>query len=234
MSTRNFPRRSAILAALLAAAVILAAPAGAAQKNSTAHSKALAKQQAAHAEHVAAAQKKAAALKAAAKTDMPKTASEAVRELQHTPEGAVRAFLVSMITPDPAALQQVILPVSADDFNMLVAHSPLSPDSRKAVVGRITDMPLKPLAAGDKITLPNNKTFTVQKSDVNPDHVLLQIPGGPIPVLVERIHGAWFVNAGPIIAARRETVHQQVIYAKKQAEIAAKEAQKAADKKKGK
>lgn len=233
---KSTPRRAyaaAAFALLLPAALCLGSPTFAAQSHASARKKPMAshKKPAASHKKTAASAKRAPIKKAAATSDLPKTASAAVKELQHTPDGAVRAFLVSMITPDPATLQQVILPVSADDFNLLVSHSPVSPDSRKVLVSRIADMPLKPLAAGDEVALPNGKKFTVQKSDVGVDHVLLQIPGGPIPVLVQRIRGAWFVNANPIVAARREAAHQQIVVAKKRAADIAKETKKAKNKK---
>lgn len=135
--------------------------------------------------------------------DQAKTAADATEALQQTPEGALRAFLASMLGPDPATLRQVILPVSDADFALLLASHPLPTEVRQIEVSRIASMPLRSLKPGDTVTLPNKRTLTISKSDVGRDTALIQMSSNPLPVLVHRVKGLWYVDAAPIIAARR-------------------------------
>ena len=135
--------------------------------------------------------------------DKATTASAATDALQQTPEGALRAFLASMLGPDPATLRQVILPVSNADFALLLASKPVSTEVRQIEVGRIASMPLRALKAGDTVTLPGGRSLTIGKGDVGHDTTLLQMSSNPLPVLIHRVKGRWYVDAAPMIAARR-------------------------------
>ncbi len=141
--------------------------------------------------------------------DQATTAADAAEALQQTPEGAVRAFLASMLGPDPATLHQVILPVADADFALLLASKPMSTEVRQAEVGRIASMPLRSLKAGDTVTLPGGRTLTIGKADVGRDTVLLQMSSNPLPLLVHRVKGRWYVDAAPLIAARRTAAELQ-------------------------
>ena len=135
--------------------------------------------------------------------DKAATAAAATDALQQTPEGALRAFLASMLGPDPATLRQVILPVSDADFAVLLASKPVSTEMRQIEVSRIASMPLRALKAGDTVALPAGRSLTVGKGDVGRDTALIQMSSNPLPVLVHRVKGRWYVDAAPIIAARR-------------------------------
>lgn len=135
--------------------------------------------------------------------DKATTAADATEALQQTPEGALRAFLASMLGPDPATLRQVILPVSEADFAVLLASRPMSTEARQIEVGRIASLPIRSLKAGDTVALPGGRSLKIAKDDVGRDHVLLQMSSGPLPILVRRLNGRWYVDAAPIIAARR-------------------------------
>ena len=108
-----------------------------------------------------------------------------------------------MIGSDTAILHQVILPVSAADFQVLAGAKPASDHDRATGVVGIASMQFRVLQLGDVVALPGGRSMRITRNDIDADHVLLQMPGGPVPVLVRRIKSLWYVDAASIIAARK-------------------------------
>lgn len=131
--------------------------------------------------------------------------AEAVSILQKTPDGALKAFLAALIGGDTVAIRQLTLPVSDADFAVLTNQKPPEPKVRDALVSRVAGMPVRALRVGETIALPGGKSLTVAKEDIGEDHVLLQMPNGPLPYLILRIKNAWYVDPSAIIAGRKAT-----------------------------
>ena len=128
---------------------------------------------------------------------------DAVTILQKTPDGALKAFLAALIGGDDVAIRQLVLPVSDADFAILTNQKPPDPKTRDVLVSRIAGMPVRALRVGETIPLPGGKSLTVAKGDIGADHVLLQMPNGPLPYLILRIKNVWYVDASAIIAGRK-------------------------------
>jgi hypothetical protein len=145
----------------------------------------------------------------------PHSATEAATSLQASPDGALRAFLASIISRDLTTLRQVILPVSEDDWRYLVPARPLPAGAREAIGAQIGQMPIHSLQPGETVALAGGRSFRVGRGDVGPDHVLLQTQEKQVPVLVVRIKGLWYVDPTSIIAARKATEKMEQDLAKK-------------------
>lgn len=128
---------------------------------------------------------------------------EALEVLQKTPDGALKAFLAAMVGGDPGAIRQLIMPVSDADFAILTNQQPPDPKTRETLISRIAGMPVRALRVGEVVPLPGGKTLTVGKDDIGDDHVLLQMPNGPLPYLILRVKNVWYVDAESIIAGRK-------------------------------
>lgn len=135
-----------------------------------------------------------------------KNAAEAMAALQQSPDGALRAFLVSMISANPAAIRQLILPVSDQDFAFLVNQTPPPPKERDVLVARIAGLPVRAVRQGEVLPLPGGRKLTVTKADVGEDHLLLLMPNGPLPYLVLKVKNRWYVDASSIIAGRKTSL----------------------------
>jgi len=146
-----------------------------------------------------------------------KNPSEAMAALQQSPDGALRAFLVSMVSANPAAIRQLILPVSDKDFAYLINQTPPAPKERDLLVARIAGMPVRAVRQGEVLTLPGGKKLTVSKDDVGEDQLLLLMPNGPLPYLVLKIKNRWYVDASSIIAGRKAAAQLAKEKAKKAA-----------------
>ncbi|MDQ2686914.1 MAG: hypothetical protein M3Y28_03500 [Armatimonadota bacterium] len=131
---------------------------------------------------------------------------EALEILQKTPDGALKAFLAAMVGGNTTAIRQLIMPVSDADFAILTNQKPPDPQTREVMISRIAGMPVRALHVGEVVSLPGNKTLTVGKDDIGDDHVLLQMPNGPLPYLILRVKNVWYVDASSIIAGRKTSL----------------------------
>jgi hypothetical protein len=128
---------------------------------------------------------------------------EALAILQKTPDGALKAFLAALVGGDDVAIRQLIMPVSDADFAVLTNQKPPDPKVRDLLVSRIAGMPVRALHVGEVVPLPGGKSLTVGKDDIGDDHILLQMPNGPLPYLLLRVKNLWYVDASAIIAGRK-------------------------------
>lgn len=161
------------------------------------------------------AQAKGADRPPAARPLAAKTPAEAMAALQQSPDGALRAFLVSLVSGNAAALRQLTMPVGDKDFAYLVNQAPPAPRERDALVARIAGLPVRAVRQGEVLALPGGKKLTVTKDDVGDDRLLLLMPNGPLPYLVLRVKGRWYVDASSIIAGRKESLRLAQEKAKK-------------------
>ncbi len=134
---------------------------------------------------------------------VPAQAGTSAAISQGSPETALRTFMLALFTRDSVTLHKVILPVPASYFQYLVAGQPISSVSQKRMHARIAAMTIKPLKAGDVIRLPDGRYLTLTSDSVGPNRAVLVPEGSPLPMVVVRQKGRWYVDALGIIAARK-------------------------------
>jgi hypothetical protein len=118
-----------------------------------------------------------------------------------TPEQALRTFLIAMLLKDEATLRTVTLPT--EDFDWLLRGQAVPADQGEKVKAEVSRQPIRALKPGDEITLPGNRTLTVQPEAVNADNALLLPEGASLPHPVVNVDGRWRVDASSIIAGRK-------------------------------
>jgi hypothetical protein len=119
----------------------------------------------------------------------------------HTPEDALRTFMVATARHDEPVLRVVTLPTP--ELGRLLQGRPAPPEAVEQVRSLAAKMKFRRLQPGDKVTLPPDREVVVGPEDIAEDRAMLLPEGSPVPIRLRRIEGHWKVDAGPIIAARK-------------------------------
>jgi hypothetical protein len=134
------------------------------------------------------------------KAKAPADDGKAVRDsASASPEGAIRAFLLAMISKDAKALRAVALPV--DGLDVLTHGQPLTKEQLEGVKAQIAAIPVRVFKAGDVIAYGNGGNMKVKPEDAAPDRVMVMPEGTSFPVLCRKVDGRWKIEAAPIIAS---------------------------------
>lgn len=118
-----------------------------------------------------------------------------------TPEGAIRTFIVAMMTKDAAVLRSVTLP--ADGLDVLLQGQAISPDAVEGFKAQVAGLPVQLLKAGEEVTLADGRKYKARAEGVGPDCAVVLPKGASFPVLCRKDDGRWRVDAAPIIASMK-------------------------------
>jgi hypothetical protein len=118
-----------------------------------------------------------------------------------TPEAALKTFLLALAAQDAAKLRAVTLPDR--DFDWLLKGRPASPELLAEMRKQLENAPMRRLVSGDRVTMPGNRSGTIQPSDVRSGRCVLLPSGARSPTRLQQEDGHWKVFAGPYITARK-------------------------------
>jgi hypothetical protein len=132
-----------------------------------------------------------------------------------TPEQAVRAFIVAIMTRDKSAIQAVSLP--SDDLDLLLQAKAVEPDAVEQLKANIAKLPIKLLKEGEEVTLIGGRKFKAK--GVTPDHAIALPGSANYPVEVWKKGLGWRVDASPVIAGMKQAAPKSVDPAKLEGKI---------------
>jgi hypothetical protein len=124
-----------------------------------------------------------------------------------TPEEALKTFLLALAAQDGAILRAITLP--DEEFDWLLKGRPAPPELLATMRSQLDRTPFRRLAAGDRVTMPGNRSGVIQPVDVREGRVVLLPRGAPFPTRLERVDGHWKVLARTFIAARKAAEAQR-------------------------
>jgi hypothetical protein len=138
------------------------------------------------------------ASKAASKpNDRPRSPIPKLEVADSTPEDALRTFLLALAAHDQEILRAITLPDK--DFDWLLKGRPATPQVVAEMSMKLGKTSFRRLAAGDRVTMPGNRSGVIQPSDVREGRVVLLPRGAPFPTRLENRDGHWKVFALPFI-----------------------------------
>ncbi|MEK7270534.1 MAG: hypothetical protein AAB215_06265 [Planctomycetota bacterium] len=121
-----------------------------------------------------------------------------------TPEAAVRAFFLGMLSKDEAAIRRVILDHA--QASVLWEGDPVAGEARDRIKAETEGMQFRVLKPGDELSTPGGQTLKVGPEAGDPDRRLLMptVQGreAPAPVFTVRKDKRWRVDAAPFIMSR--------------------------------
>ena len=119
------------------------------------------------------------------------------------PEGTVRRLLLAMLEEDAEKVGELILP--HPDAARLTQPRPIGPELHERLKKAYAALPLRRVARGETVRLPNGAALKVGQEHVNDNSLVIasQRPVRDLPVRVVRQEGRWRVDAGPLIEARQ-------------------------------
>jgi hypothetical protein len=132
--------------------------------------------------------------------DQPSKTSDAKPD-ELSAEEVARRFFAALLTRDEQTIKRYTIPSPGSDI--LWRGPPLSDEMRAAVKERMATIKFRRLNAGDKLTGPGGKEYTVDPIQVNAGRVLLLPEGFALPFTL--VHGdlGWRVKIDGLIAARQ-------------------------------
>jgi hypothetical protein len=130
----------------------------------------------------------------------PRSAAQA-RIADHTPEDALRTFVLAMANRDEPTLRAITLPV--EGFEWLIAGRAAPANILKDLEEKLSRPTFRSLKPGDKFTLPRGEVVVVKAEDVGPDRALVLPEGASLPTRLHRVEGHWKVDPSPVIASRK-------------------------------
>lgn len=123
--------------------------------------------------------------------------------VQRTPAGALRAFVLAMLSGDKSALRHVSLPLSEADLADLTYSKPMPPAMKRKLAAQVQTMTIRVVKPGATYQLSETRQLTVKPNAFGPDRTVLDSPAVPLPASIRRINGLWYVDPSDFLAARR-------------------------------
>jgi len=124
-----------------------------------------------------------------------------IKRADATPEDALRTFFLAWLARDEGSLRAVTLGHS--EIAWLLKGPSAPPQSIRQMEDQLRQRPIQRLKPGDRVTLPDKRTFVVDRAAVDENHVVLRMSGDPTPYNILQFDGHWKVWAEPAIAARK-------------------------------
>jgi hypothetical protein len=121
----------------------------------------------------------------------------------HTPEQALRTFLLALAAQDETTLRAVCMPGEELDWLLKARPRPPSQNAPDRMKQRLERAGFRRLSAGTPVTMPNGRSGMIQPTDVTEGRVVLTAEGFSTPTRVQNQVGIWKVYARPFIVARK-------------------------------
>lgn len=124
-----------------------------------------------------------------------------------SPEDVARRFFAALLTRDEAEIKRYSIPSPGSEI--LWKGAPLNDAMRAAVKERMASLKFRRLKAGDTVTSPAGKQYTVDPTQVNEGRVLLLPEGFKLPFTLVDSDLGWRVKVDGLIAARKAAEEQE-------------------------
>lgn len=134
------------------------------------------------------------------KEEKPKPDPRLVRQ---TPEGTLRIFLIGVAVSNADLIKTTTVPLMEDELKLVLGDPKAKRPSLAEAKAQFIDAEIKVLKPGDKFTLPTGKEIVLPAESRPGEEMVLQIVGSPLPFRLHFHQKVWWVDAAPLVRARR-------------------------------
>lgn len=122
---------------------------------------------------------------------------------RETPEGTLRIFLIGMMLSNEQLIKATVIPVTDEEMKVLLGKPQAAPVSAKEIKEQFAEAKINVIKPGDKFSLPNGKEIVFPKEERPGEEMVLHVEDSPLPFRLHLHKKIWWVDAQPVIDARK-------------------------------